>query len=116
MPSKKIGDLSVADLKAELAKRSGDISGNKASLLERLRGLLEGEGLDPDNMDFDETAEGKQEVTLQSLASLMGGMKESMKKKKKKWIVPLLFSPLTKHQQKWRKLNQLGGSVIFCCN
>uniref|UniRef100_A0A8D8RBC9 Scaffold attachment factor B1 n=1 Tax=Cacopsylla melanoneura TaxID=428564 RepID=A0A8D8RBC9_9HEMI len=81
MPSKKIGDLSVADLKAELAKRSGDISGNKASLLERLRGLLEGEGLDPDNMDFDETAEGKQEVTLQSLASLMGGMKDSIEQK-----------------------------------
>jgi len=51
-PGKRINELRVVDLKAELEKRDQPTGGNKTVLLQRLRGALEAEGADPDQVSF----------------------------------------------------------------
>ncbi|XP_012501581.1 PREDICTED: scaffold attachment factor B1 [Propithecus coquereli] len=62
--TRRLSDLPVIDLRAELRKRNLDSSGNKSALMERLKKAIEDEGGNPDEIEI--TSEGNKKTSKRS--------------------------------------------------
>lgn len=62
--TRRLSELRVIDLRAELRKRNLDSSGNKSILMERLKKAIEDEGGDPDEIEV--ASEGSKKMSKRS--------------------------------------------------
>uniref|UniRef100_A0A131Z0M0 Scaffold attachment factor b n=1 Tax=Rhipicephalus appendiculatus TaxID=34631 RepID=A0A131Z0M0_RHIAP len=77
---RKISELKVVQLRAELEGRELDKSGSKTALVERLSKALEEEGLDPETYEFEVPAESSTTKKMSNEDTELGNEKSDVEK------------------------------------